>query len=269
VPNDEPLRARARSRRAGALVCALLFGPAAQVARAADLSVAAASSLREPFTEIARLHEREHPGLRVRLAFAASSVLAAQVRAGAPIDVFVSADARIADALEREGLIDSRCAVAGNRLVVVTARDAALEIQRPHDLVAPNVRRIAIPEHAVPVGRYAREWLASHGLLEQVAARTVRTEHARATLIAVDLGLVDVAIVYASDVRRARSARVAFEIPREEQPRIAYVAATLADAAQREPARAFLRFLRGPSSAEVLARAGFEPAPRDAEDAAP
>jgi molybdate transport system substrate-binding protein len=230
--------------------------------------VAGASSLREPLTEIARLHERERPGLRVQLAFAASSVLAAQARAGAPIDVLISADERIADALERDGLVDSRSAVAGNRLVVIAARDARGAILRPRDLVSPDVRRIAIPEHAVPVGRYAREWLASRGLFEPLAPRIVRTEHARATLIAVDRGLADAAIVYATDARLARSARVAFEIPRDEQPRIAYVAALLVDGAQRERARAFLRFLRGPSSAEILARAGFEPAPRDAGDRA-
>ena len=268
--NEQPFRAGSRH------LCGLLLAFASFVgvapppsADASELSVAAASSLREVLGEIASLHERAHPGLRVSLAFAASSVLATQARAGAPIDVLVSADERIVDALEREGLIDSRSAVAGNRLVVVVARDAAFPIEAPRDLLAPGVRRIAIPEHAVPVGRYARQWLARHGLLEQLNARTVRTEHARATLIAVDQGLVDAAIVYATDARLARSARVAFEIPRAEQPRIAYVAAVLAGGTQREAARAFVRFLRGAESAEILARAGFEPPPSDAGGAAP
>jgi molybdate transport system substrate-binding protein len=250
------------------LAGALLLGIANPAARATDLSVAGASSLREPLTEIARLHERTHPGLRVQLAFAASSVLAAQARAGAPIDVLVSADEHIVDALERDGLVDARSAVAGNRLVVVAARDAGDAIRRPRDLVSPQVRRIAIPEHAVPVGRYARQWLASRGLLEPLAARIVRTEHARATLMAVDRGLADAAIVYATDARLARSARVAFEIPRDEQPRIIYAAAALASGAQREQARGFLHFLRGPGSAEILAGAGFEPAPGGAGDLA-
>jgi molybdate transport system substrate-binding protein len=257
-----------RARRARALAGALLLGIATPAARATDLSVAGASSLREPLTEIARLHERTHPGSRVQLAFAASSVLAAQARAGAPIDVLVSADERIVDALERDGLVDARVAVAGNRLVVVAARDAGNAIRRPRDLVSPQVRRIAIPEHAVPVGRYAREWLTSRGLLEPLAGRIVRTEHARATLMAVDRGLADAAIVYATDARLARSARVAFEIPRAGQPRITYAAAALTSAAQREQARGFLHFLRGPGSAEILVGAGFEPAPGGAGEPA-
>jgi len=236
---------------------ALVVGLAAAPTLAAELNVAAAASLREPLTAIARSYERAHPGLRIRLAFAASSVLALQARAGAPIDVLVSADERIADDLERAGLVGSRRSVAGNRLVVVASREAAPHVRAPRDLASPAVRRIAIPQHAVPVGRYARQWLARHGLLEAVDARTVQTEHARATLAAVDHGQVDAAIVYASDARLARSARVAFEIPDAEQPRISYVALTLASARAPQPAEGFLAFLGEPDSEAILTAAGF------------
>lgn len=255
--------------RRGAPALALLVGFLAAPAPAAELNVAAASSLREPLTGIARQCERLHSGLHVRLSFGASSVLAMQARAGAPIDVLVSADARIADDLGRAGLVAARRGVARNRLVVIASREAAPRIATPADLVAPDVRRIAIPQHAVPVGRYAREWLARHGLLEAVNARTVQTEHARATLVAVDQGHADAAIVYASDARLARSARVAFEIPSDEQPHIEYVAVTLADASAPALAETFLAFLGGPASREILAAAGFAAPVDDRGEMAP
>ena len=192
-----------------ALALALVSGLVATPAHPIELIVAAASSLREPLTEISRRFERRHADLRVRTAFGASNVLAAPARA---------------------------------------------------------VRRIAIPEHSVPVGRYAREWLAGHALLDAVAPRTIRTEHARATLIAVDRGLADAAIIYTTDARLARVATVAFEIPSGEQPRIVYVAASLADTREPTLSSAFLEFLTTQGSASILEDAGFGPPPGDAVD---
>jgi molybdate transport system substrate-binding protein len=252
-----------RARRSGALsVCACgLAGIAValvlgRAALAEELRVAAASSLREPLERIAARFDSQRRDVRVQLAFGASSVLASQVRAGAPVDVLVSADSRIAERLEREGLAAVRSTVTHNRLVVM-AREGGPRIEAPRDVAGPEVRRIAIPEHAVPVGRYARQWLARHGIAEAVAERAVRTEHARATLTAVDQGLVDLAIVYVTDARLARRAHVALEIPDAEQPRIDYVALVLADARDPALARTFLEFLRGAYAEKVLADAGF------------
>ena len=233
-------------------------------ARGEELRVAAASSLREPLERIAERFDSQRSDVRVRIGFGASSVLAAQVRAGAPVDVLVSADSKIAQRLEREGLAAARSTVAHNRLVVV-AREGGPSIEAPSDLVGPGVRRVAIPEHAVPVGRYAREWLARHGIAEAMLARAVRTEHARATLAAVDQGLVDLAIVYVTDARLARRAQVALVIPDSEQPRIDYVALVVAETRRPELARAFLDFLRSEQAGQVLADAGFRVAGRESK----
>ncbi len=228
-----------------------------------ELLVAAAVSLREPVGEIARAFEAEPPGSRARLAFGATNQLAAQVRAGAPIDVLLSADERIVDALVEEGLVpaDAHFPLASNRLVVMQAPDAAIPLRGPADLASPELRRIAIPEDAVPVGHYARDWLRRRGLLEALLPRIVASEHARATLAAVEHGHADAAIVYATDARLARSAVVAFEVPAAEQPRIVYVAARVATTSQRPLADAFLAFLRGPRAAALLAAAGFAAPP--------
>ncbi len=243
-----------------ALVTTLL-ATALLAAPQGELRVAAAVSLREPLSEIAREFEARHPGVRVRLGFGGSNLLAIQVRAGAPVDVLISADERIVDALVAEGRVPAdagaRFALAGNRLVVMAAPRAVGSLQRPEDLAGESVRRIAVPENAVPVGRYAREWLERRGLLAALAPRLVPTEHARATLAAVDYGHVEAAIVYASDARLARSALLAFEVPADEQPRIRYAAARLAGTPRGTLADAFLSFLRGPEGRSALARAGL------------
>jgi molybdate transport system substrate-binding protein len=246
------------ARRRGGAGCALLLALlAALPAQADDLLVGGAVSLREPLEEIARVFEQRNPGLRVELAFGASSFVATQVRAGAPIDVVVSADARIVDALVADGLVapDDTSEVALNRLVVLISREARARPRAAEDLLDPALRRIAVPDGAVPVGRYAREWLAARGLLDRLAPRLVRTEHARATLAAVEQGHVDAAIVYVTDARLARSARLAFEVPAAEQPRIVYAAARVRGAG--EDAARFLAFLDGPQARGALAAAGF------------
>ena len=117
-------------------------------------------------------------------------------------------------------------------------------------------RTIRLKGEAVPLGRYAREWLQMHGNDADLAERVVITEHARATLSAVELGHVDLAIVYASDARLARHARVIYEIPPGEQPRIRYVAGRVMRG-PKQASEAFLRYLGQAGPRAILARQGF------------
>ncbi len=240
-------------------LAALLARPAG----ADELLVAAAVSLREPLATIARVFEAEHTGARVQLAFGASSTLAAQARAGAPLDVLIAADAETLDALAAAGLVrtDRRVVLAGNRLVVLASAELRIPLARAADLARPEVRRIALPERGVPLGHYAREWLAGVGLLASLAPRFVITEHARATLAAVDAGHADAGIVYATDARAARSAHVAFIPTAGEQPRIVYVAAPLTNARAPALAAQFVAALARADAQRILVAAGFLPPP--------
>ena len=242
-----PMRSRiARSLGLAAASLALLGS-------GGELRVGAAASLRETVEAGSRQFEAARGDVRVRVSFGASSALAAQIRAGAPLDVLLSADLEIAQALAEAGLADPPRVLARNRLAVVASPDARLG--GPDDLL--NLRRIAVPEHAVPVGRYARQWLAARGLLDALRPRLVSTEHARATLAAADHGAVDAAIVYVTDARLARRVRPAFEIPPAEQPEILYAACALGGRGAHEPVAGYLDWwLAGPGRA-LLAEAGF------------
>ena len=225
-----------------------------------EVLVGAAASLAEPMAAIAASYEASHAGVRVRVALGASNVLAQQVRSGAPLELLVSADPQIVDRLAAEGLVDpgGRRRIAANRLVVLVRAELAERVASAPDLARPEVRRIAVPDAAVPVGRYGREWIATRGLLATLAPRLIATEDARATLAAVDGGNADAAIVYATDARLATSARAGFEIPAAEQPEIAYEAALRSDAGAE--ARRFFAFLAGPEARRALAASGFAPA---------
>src|SRR5262245_45007860 len=143
----------------------------AQAAQASVLRVAAAASLRETAQEIGARFGAAEPATRVELSFGASSELAAQLRAGAPIDVLLSADEEIPRALEAEGLGTELRPFAGNRLVVVASLAAAGHVKQASDLTGDAVKRIAMPGPAVPIGHYAREWLTKVGLLEALEPR--------------------------------------------------------------------------------------------------
>jgi molybdate transport system substrate-binding protein len=237
---------------------------AAAPAAAEELLVAAAVSLREPLEAIVQRFEAAHPGTKVQLVLGASSALSAQAKAGAPFDVFLAADEESVDALATAGLLRAGTrAFAGNRLVVIASAELRVPLASAADLERPELRRIALAERAVPVGHYAREWLTAKGLLAKLEPRLVTTEHARATLAAVDLGNAEAGIVYATDLEAARSARVAFTPPDAEQPRIVYVAAQLARERTPALASAFLAALVDLDGRRDLGAAGFTPPPAD------
>jgi molybdate transport system substrate-binding protein len=226
-------------------------------AAAEEVVVFAAASLSDAVKEIAAGFEAR-TGHEVVASFAGSNELARQIKAGAPAGVFLSAHPGRVDELEQAGLVakGDRVDLLGNRLVVVVPAVSRLAISRPEHLGA--ARRVALADpQSVPAGIYAREWLAARGLWDLLKERVVPALDVRAALAAVDSGFVDAGVVYRTDVSAARSAKVAFEVPEAEAPRIVYPAALLRPASPA--ARAFYDHLRSPEARAVFARLGFEP----------
>jgi len=246
-----------------ALFLAFVFCVLGEAARGADavVDVWAASSVREPVSELARRFEAK--GRKITLVFGASNALARQIAAGAPADVFLSADDVSMDGLQANGFVkpDTRRVFASNQLVVVAARELAVPLAVPNDLLRPEVKRIALAAPEVPVGRYARQWLTSRGLAEAVKARSIVLDDARATLASVDSGNAEAGIVFLTDARIAKTARIAFTVSENEQPYIVYVGAVMVGGDQPDLANDFLRLLVSPEGLAVLGAAGFRPPP--------
>ncbi len=221
--------------------------------------VSAAVSLTGPLERLAGDFERD-TGTAVELNLAGSSTLAAQILAGAPVDLFVSADERQLDRVAAESLVDAgtRVVLLSNRLAVVLPIDGPPAPHEPVELSEPRFRRIAIGDPAgVPAGVYARAYLSSLGLWNELAPRVVPTRSVRAALAVVEAGDADAGIVYRTDALSSDEVAVAFEVAEDEGPAIAYPAAVLADAPNRAGAARFLVYLQGAAARGAFRQAGF------------
>lgn len=220
--------------------------------------VLAAASLQEAMTDAADAWARTgHP--RPILSFAASSALARQAVAGAPADLFASADVAWMDTVEKAGRVvpGTRAVLARNRLVVVTrpgaARLGALRGAALGRTLGAGPLAMADPD-SVPAGKYGREALTRLGAWNAVAPRVVRAENVRAALALVARGAAPYGIVYATDVRAAPDVVVAGAFPSRSHAPIVYPIARLS---RSEEAEGFRRFLLSPRGQSILARRGF------------
>jgi molybdate transport system substrate-binding protein len=226
------------------------------LAAASELRVAAAASLRELLAAADPIFESAHPGARVVPTFEASSTLSRQIEAGAPHDVLLSADAANVDRLGEEVVAASRVTFLGNELVVVVRAGLDAPLASAADL-ARLPGKLALAGPAVPAGRYARAWLEKAGALAAVAPKVVNGDDVRAALALVESGAADAAVVYATDARLARSARVAFTAPKAQDPGVVYVAAVVA--ASKSPLAAeYVRWLRSAEFQHEAVNLGFK-----------
>ena len=256
------------SARAARLAAVLLLGLAllpAACRRAAPaqsaVRVAAAASLKDVLTAAADAY-RADTGRSVAFTFGASGTLAAQVRQGAPIDLYLSADAALVDRLADAGAIvaGTRATVAGNRLVIVApAGSTAGPLAGPADLTGPAFAKIAAGEPtAVPAGRYAAQVFVRLGLTERLRPKLVYAADVRQALAYAAAGEVDAAVVYASDARAAAGkVRVLATIDPALHDPIRYDAAVVAGSNNAAAARAFLDYLKSPAGQAAFGRYGF------------
>jgi molybdate transport system substrate-binding protein len=239
----------------------LFFSAPPQDAGQPRLTVSAAVSLTEAIEEIARAYTAAGHG-RVVLNFAASNVLARQIANGAPVDVFISADGAQMAVVEKAGLTapGSIVQLLGNKLAIVVRKDRAGALPSAASLASSDVRRVAIGDpDAVPAGIYAKQYLERIGLWTALQHKMVPSASVRAALAAVQHGGADAGIVYVTDARVSAAVRVAAVIDGPEAPEIVYPAAVISTSARKDPARAFLEFLRTAEAGRVFRKFGFEP----------
>ncbi|MFW5925182.1 MAG: molybdate ABC transporter substrate-binding protein [Myxococcota bacterium] len=250
--------------RRGPVVAALAMamgvagGCRCDAGRSDDVQVWAPVSLVDVLPEVAEAWEGRG-GEPVAFSFGGTSRLARQVTQGAPADVFIAADERWMDYVAERGAIrpETREAVVHNGLVVVVPAERGRELGSLRDLAAPRVRRLALGNRAVPVGRYAEAALRDAGVWPAVRARVVRAEHTRAALAWVVRGEADAGIVYRSDAMSEPRVRIARAIPADRHPPIVYPAAVTRRASPEKAARAFVRFLSSPEARALFEGAGF------------
>ncbi len=223
-----------------------------------DLTVFAAASLTEAFTEVGDAFMTSHPDASVTFNFAASSELVTQITQGAPADVFASADTKnmtkLVDADADAGAGPGDPVVfATNRSEIIVAPGNPLGITGVADLADPELIVVTCaPE--VPCGSYAAQ------IFEQAGIDVVPDsyeENVKAVVTKVTLGEADAGIAYATDVTAAGSAASGVEIPADQNVVADYPITVTAESSNAELGQAFVDFVLSDRGRDILAGYGF------------
>ena len=226
---------------------------------AQQITVSTAASLTDAFKEIGPRFEASQPGSTVRFNFAASGVLLQQIRQGAPVDVFASADQGTMDRAVALQLIDtgSRKNFATNSLVLVEPGKDGPGLKTLQDLTGPAVRKIAIGKPTtVPAGRYTQQTLTAARLWTVLEPKFVQADSVRQVLDYVSRGEVEAGFVYRTDALLLGD-RVKIVLTPPGHTPVSYPIAVVRDSQQKAVAQNFVAFLFTDSAQQVLAKYGF------------
>ena len=222
--------------------------------RTGAVTVFAAASLTDAFTELADAFEQADPGVDVTLSFGASSDLVRQITEGAPADVFASADQRTMATLVDAGAAGDEPAVfATNALEIVVGPGNPKGVTGVADLAGGDLVVVTCAVE-VPCGAYAQQLFENAGVTVTPASYE---ENVRAVLTKVRLGEADAGIVYRTDVAAAGDDADGVEIPADVNVVAEYPIVVTRDAADPAAARAFVDFVRSDAGQAVLASYGF------------
>ena len=243
-------------------VLALTLGLATSAVAEEKVVVFAAASLKTALDQAAAAF-KAGSGDTVSLSYGGSLGLARQLVAGAPADVFISADEPSMDAAAEGKAIkaDTRADFLRNHLVVVAQKDSTvseLKLDPASVTAALGSGKLSTGEvKTVPVGRYAKESLTKLGLWATVEPKLAMTDNVRAALEFVARGEAPLGIVYATDAASEPRVKIVARLPDESHAPIVYPLAVTASS--KSPAAAkFIEFLRSPAAAPVFAKQGFE-----------
>ncbi len=245
------------------LVAAFLaVAPLAVPAAAAEkVTVFAAASLKNAL-DAANVAWQKESGDETTVSYAASSALAKQIEAGAPADLFISADLAWMDYVAEKNLIkpDTRSNLLGNRIVLVAPKDnsAAVDIKDGFDLggLIGDGRLAMGAVDSVPAGKYGKAALEKLGVWGAVEGKVAGAESVRAALALVSRGEAPYGIVYETDAAADPEVAIVGTFPEDSHPPIIYPVAILSEAPSRAAA-AYLDFLKSDKAAPFFTEQGF------------
>ncbi|MGW4635646.1 molybdate ABC transporter substrate-binding protein [Nocardia sp. NPDC004415] len=219
------------------------------------VTVFAAASLTETFTELGKQFEAAHPGTKVVFNFGASSALAEQIKQGAPADVFASAAPRNMQQVVDAGEITAAPVVfVRNRLEIAVPKGNPSQITGLTDFANPD-EKIALCAEQVPCGAAAKTVFEAAGITPQP---DTRESDVKAVLTKVTLGEVDAALVYRTDVQAAGDKVDGIDFPESTKAVNDYPIAPLAKAPNSAAAAAFVEFIGSDKARAEFAEAGFD-----------
>lgn len=243
-----------------ALTAATALAPLPAAAQE-TLTIFAAASMKNALDDVNKAFT-EKEKIKVTASYAASSALIKQIEAGAPADVFISADLDwMKYGLEKKAIKPgSDFQLLGNRLVLIAPKDSKtneVKIAPGFDIVgAAGGGRIATGDvRAVPVGKYAKAALEKLGVWDKAESHMAMAENVRAALALVGRGEATLGIVYETDAKVEPNVKIVAVFPQESYPPVIYPAGLTVSA--KPDAAKYLAFLRTDAAKAILERYGF------------
>ncbi len=238
-------------------VCVGLFSHT-QAFAVDKITVYAAASLTNAINELDVIYEQKNK-VQIQTSYAGSSTLAKQIEAGAPADIFISADVQWMDYLQKKQLVSAndRVNLLGNRLVVIApkARPIKLKIDKSFDFTRVVQGKWCTGDtKSVPVGKYAKQALTSIGWWDKVSTRLVETEDVRAALNFVARGECQLGIVYATDAAISKNVVIVGTFPKNIHQPIIYPIGLVK---KNTESMKFYKFLQSSQATKVFKKYGF------------
>ncbi len=241
------------------------------LALADTLTVSAAASLTNAYTELGKDFEMKNPGHKVEFNFGASGALLQQILQGAPVDVFASADQATMNKAEAEGMIkkDTRADFIANGLVLIVPIDSTRAFTRLDDLAADDVKHIAMGNpDTTPNARYARAAMQKEGVWAAIEPKLVLGSNVRQSLSYVSRGEVEAGFVFSTDAKQDEDkVKVALVIPtvaageKEGEWLASPIVYPIAETTQNKSTLAtdFMAYVLSDEGQATLAKYGFVP----------
>jgi molybdate transport system substrate-binding protein len=223
-------------------------------AQTGTITVFAASSLKETFTELGKQFEAAHPGDTVKFSFGASSTLATQITSGAPADVFASASTKNMDQVVTAGGASNPQNFAKNIMEIAVPPSNPAHVTSVTNLASSAVK-VALCQPQVPCGVVAAKVFKNAGI--KVKPVTLQPD-VKSVLAQVELGNVDAGVVYVTDVMAAGAKVKGVTIPASDEASTVYPIATISNSKYQSIAQAFVAYVLSSAGQQVLTAAGFE-----------
>jgi molybdate transport system substrate-binding protein len=233
---------------AATILAALLAAPAGAKPNATKLTIFAAASLTEAFQAF---------DANESYSFAGSNTLAAQIKQGAPADVFASASPQYTQDLYRQKLVEKPVTFTSNRLVLIVPKSNSAGLTSVYDLARKPVK-LVVAAPAVPVGSYTRTVLRKLGLSSVLGKVVSQESDVKGVVGKVALGQADAGFVYVTDVKPVAGDVTSIRIPAWAQPRVRYEIAVVSSSPRKAAARAWVKRVLAKPGQAALARAGFD-----------
>lgn len=224
------------------------------------VTISAAASLKDVLTEVQRDFETQNKNVKLVFNFGGSGTLEKQIEAGAPVDIFISADTKNVKKLDDKNLVDKSSIkdIATNQLVLVTYKLSSRNVKSVTDLTKDAVQTLCLGTlGSVPAGDYAKETLTYYNLWDKVSKKIVYAKDVTTVLNYVKLGNADAGFVYLTDAKKKSDAIIKQIIPNEAHSPIIYEGAIISSSQYKDASKKFMDFLNTSRTKIIFGKYGF------------